>query len=293
MIILVGATSFIGPPVLEKLLLKGYEVKCFIRAGEDTSKLKEAADKAGRTFFVARGNLNSPDSIYCTLKGASALIYLTDLKRKSYIKNTLSAASRANLARLVFLSSTTVLLPTESQIKKDKLESEDMIKSSKKDYTILRASMIYGSEDDTNFSKMIRFVREKGYFYLFGTGKNLIQPVHIQDVAFALAEVIENKKTYRKTYELAGREPITYSRMLDIVRSKTGVDFKVRKIPLGLAKIGAGLYSALSRNPRISAGQIEGLKIDKAYSYEAAGKDFGFDPLSFEEGIEKLIKGLS
>jgi len=32
---------------------------------------------------------------------------------------------------------------------------------------------------------------------------------------------------------------------------------------------------------------------DKCYSYEEAKRDFGFSPISFENGIEKLIKELN
>ncbi|MGM0365800.1 MAG: NAD-dependent epimerase/dehydratase family protein [Actinomycetota bacterium] len=293
MIVLIGATSFIGPAVLEKLLQKNYQVKCFIKSGEDRFRPAEAAKKEGKEITIATGNLNSADSIYSSVKGAEAIVYLTDLKRTYYVKNTLSAASRANIGRLVFLSSTTVLVPMESQVKKDKIASEEMIKKTGTDYTILRASMIYGSEDDTNFSRMIRFIKEKGYFYLFGNGDNLIQPVYIEDVAGALAEAIGNKNTYRKTYELAGKEPIKYSQMLDTVKQKMGLDFKVRKVPLGLARLGVALYSKLSRNPRLTPDQIERLKYDKAYSYEEAATDLGFSPLGFEEGIERLVKKLT
>ena len=292
MIVLIGATSFIGPSVLEKLLHKGYEVKCFLKSGEDSPLLKEAAANAKKEITLARGNLNSADSVYSSVKGAEAVVYLTDLKRSCYVQNTLSAAARAGVRRLVFLGSTTVLVPQESRVKKDKVASEQMIQKSGTDYTILRASMIYGSEDDTNFSKMIRFINKKGYFYLLGNGKNLIQPVYIEDVAQALAEVVGNKVTYGKTYELAGKEPITYSQMLEIVKEKMGLDFKIKKLPLGLAKLGVSLYCKLGKNPEVGPDQIERLKIDKAYSYAQAQKDFGFSPLGFGEGIEKLVKKL-
>jgi hypothetical protein len=35
------------------------------------------------------------------------------------------------------------------------------------------------------------------------------------------------------------------------------------------------------------------MSVDKAYSYKEAARDFNFSPLSFEEGIEKLIKELT
>ncbi|MDZ7836923.1 MAG: NAD-dependent epimerase/dehydratase family protein [Actinomycetota bacterium] len=177
-------------------------------------------------------------------------------------------------------------------MKQDKVASEKMIEKSGLDYTILRASMIYGSENDTNFSRMIKYIKDKGYFYLFGKGDNLIQPVYIEDVATAIAEVITNEKTYRKTYELAGKEPIKYSQMLDIVKDKMGLDFKIRKVPMGLANFIVSIYSRLSKNPSLTPDQIQRLKYDKTYSYSQAQQDFGFSPLSFEQGIEKLVTKL-
>lgn len=293
MIVLIGATSFIGPTVLENLLKKGYQVKCFIKTGDDISKLQKTASLANKEIIITRGNLNSADTIFSCTKGTEAIVYLTDLKHSYYVQNTLSAASRAGIKRIVFLGSTTVLVPVDSQIKKAKMASEKAIQASKLDYTILRASMIYGSEDDTNFSRMIKYIKDKGYFYLFGRGQNLIQPVYIEDVAQAIAEVIPNEKTYRKTYELAGKEPIRYLEMLDIVKEKMGLDFKIRKVPLGLAHFMVSIYSRLSKNPSLTPDQIKRLSYDKTYSYSQAQQDFGFSPISFDQGIEKLIKKLS
>ncbi|MCG9479541.1 MAG: NAD(P)H-binding protein [Actinomycetia bacterium] len=292
MIVLIGATSFIGPTVLKKLLEKDYEVKCFVKSGTDISSLQQTASALKKEITLARGNLNSADTIFSCAKKAEAIVYLTDLKNSYYVKNTLSSAARAGVKRIVFLGSTTVLVPQETKIKQDKIASEKMIEKSGLDYTILRASMIYGSENDTNFSKMIKYIKDKGYFYLFGKGDNLIQPVYIEDVATAIAEVIANEKTYNKTYELAGKEPIKYSQMLDIVKEKMGLDFKIRKVPMGLASFIVSIYSKMSKNPHLTPDQIQRLKYDKTYSYSQAQQDFGFSPLSFEQGIEKLVNRL-
>ena len=66
--------------------------------------------------------------------------------------------------------------------------------------------MIYGSEDDRNYSKMLDFIKKHGFFVMFGNGENLIQPVFIEDVASAVAAVIENNRTFKKIYTLCGKE---------------------------------------------------------------------------------------
>lgn len=292
MVLLIGATGFLGPHVLEKLLEDGFEVTCLVRTSANVSKLEETAATAGMKAALATGTLQSSDSIISPLKKADSAVYMVDLEHTDLLKNFLDAARRAGLKRAAFISSTTVLVPLGSTVKERKLRSEELIKKSGLDYTILRPSMIYGSKNDGNFSKMIEFIKKRGFFVTFGSGDNLIQPVYIKDVAKAIASVIDNKRTYGRIYNIAGREPIKYSRMLEIVKSRLNRQFKVIRIPIGIAGFFVSIYAAISRNPSLMPDQIERMGIDKAYSYREAARDFNFSPVDFEDGIKRLIKEL-
>jgi nucleoside-diphosphate-sugar epimerase len=292
MVLLIGATGFLGPPVLKKLLKKGYEVNCLIRTSSDKFDLLNAAKLAGKKILLSTGTLESGDSIISAIKKADSVIYMIDLKHTHLLETFLNTVRRTGVKRVVFISSTTVLLPLESKIKNQKINSENLIKNSGLDYTILRPSMIYGSKDDINFSKMIRFIKKKGFFTTFGNGNNLIQPIYIEDVAEAAANVLDNKKTYGKIYNIAGKNPLKYNDMLDIIRSKLKMRFKVIKLPIKLSKFLISIYAKISKNPSLTPDQIERMGIDKAYSYQKARADFNFSPVSFENGIEKLIREL-
>jgi NADH dehydrogenase len=152
--------------------------------------------------------------------------------------------------------------------------------------------MIYGSEDDNNFSRMIKFIKKRGFFVTFGKGNNLIQPIYIKDVAEAVLSILNNSKTYNKLYNIAGKEPIEYNRMLEIVRNKLKKRFIVIRVPVRPARFLISIYAAISKNPSLTPDQIERMGVDKAYSYKEAARDFIFSPSSFEESIEKLIKEL-
>ncbi len=293
MVLVIGATGFLGPHVLGKLLENNYKVNCLVRTDSNKSRLEEVSRSPGKEVKFSTGTLQSGDSIISAVRDADAIIYMVDLKHAQLLKNFLGAVNRTDTKRVVFISSTTVLIPTEDKIKEQKINSERLIKKSKLDYTILRPSMIYGYQNDTNFSKMIRFIKKRGFFITFGNGNNLIQPIYIGDVACAAASVLENKKTYGKTYNLAGQKPLKYNDMIKIVKSKMGKQFKVIKLPIGLSKFLISVYSKISKNSALTPEQIERMGIDKRYSYEEAKRDFGFSPISFESGIEKLIKELN
>ena len=292
MILLVGATGFLGPPVLKKLLETGYEASCLIRTDSDKTNLLDTAKSAGKNILFSSGTLRSSDSLILALKKADSVIYMVDLEHTDLLENFLSAARRAGIKRAVFISSTTVLIPQDSTVKNRKINSEILIASSELDYTILRPTMIYGSKDDNNFSKMITFIKKRGFFVIFGNGNNLIQPIFIEDVADSIIRIIDNKKTYGKIYNIAGKDSLRYKDMLGIIRNKLKKHFRIIRLPLKFSRLLISIYAKISGNPSLTPGQIERMGIDKVYSFHEASVDFDFSPVSFEDGIERLIKKL-
>ncbi len=292
MVLLVGAAGFLGPAVLKKLLESDNEINCLIRDGSNRSKLTAAAGERRRQLAFISGDLNSIASITQSLKNISQAVYMVDLEHAGLVKNFLDAAQKAKLKRVVFISSTTVLLPLKSKVRDKKLSSEKLIKNSGLDWTILRPTMTFGSTDDMNFSRMLKFIKKRGFFIIFGNGNNLIQPVYIEDVAGAVSDVLENRKTYKKIYNLAGKKPLKYKQMLAVMQQKLKKPFRIMRLPLGISRLLVSVYSLLSPNPMLAPGQIDRMGIDKSYSYREARQDFGFSPASFEEGIESLIDDL-
>ncbi len=289
MILVIGATSFIGPAVVEKLLFAGNDIRCLIRTDSDTSGLEEVSKKTGRPLGFATGNLNSSDSILYSFKGIDTVVYLVDLKRTTFVKNLLNALLKTTIRRAIFISSTTVLVPLKNIQKDLKAESEQMIESSGLDYTILRPTMIYGNEKDRNYSKMIGFIRKRGFFVIFGNGEHLIQPIYITDVAEAVVSCMGNKKTVKKTYEICGEKSIKYRDMLEIVKLKMEKQFKIIRLPVKASKFAISIYNKIFPASALRPDMIERMEIDKAYSYDEAKNDFGFSPIGFEEGIGNLI----
>lgn len=292
MILLIGATGFLGPPVLSGLLGSGHRVCCLVRQGSNGGDLAVTAGAAGKDITLAGGDLDDPDSMTVYLRQADSAVYMVDLAETGPLRNFLAAAEKFGPERTVFIGSTTVHIPLNSLQKRRKLESEALIGQSGLKYTILRPTMIYGSPHDPNFSRMIRFVARWGFFVTFGSGENLIQPVYIGDVARAVAGVMEDKKTYGQAYDLPGKSPLRYNEMLDIVKKAIGRDFRVIRLHSGLSKTLLMPYALLSRNPSLSPGQIDRMGIDKSYDYKKAGEDFGYSPLSFRQGIRRLVRDM-
>ena len=91
------------------------------------------------------------------------------------------------------------------------IKIEDGLLNKFSNLTILRPTMIYGSSSDRNMWKLLNYINSHKIFPVFGSGKNLMQPVHAKDLGDAYALVLNNKKiTFGKQYNLSGKNEITY-----------------------------------------------------------------------------------
>jgi nucleoside-diphosphate-sugar epimerase len=126
---------------------------------------------------------------------------------------------------------------------------------------------------------------------MFGKGQNLMQPVHAKDLGYAYYDVLVNKdKTFNKEYNLPGKYPIQYIELVRCVSKTLGRKNIIVKLPLWFSILAAKIYNAIDKNAIISVEQVLRMQEDKDFTYEAAKEDFGYDPLSFQEGIKGEVE---
>ena len=260
-------------------------VRCAVRPGSDASRLE--ASPLG--IEIARGDLDDADFLLRSMRGARAVLHIASIFNSP---NVAEAALRSGVEWLV-------MVHTTGRYSKYKSASEEYIKIEEAilamrdriGVTVLRPTMIYGSSRDRNMWKLVDFLHRHTFFPLFGAGANLMQPVHARDLGNAYYDVLANReKTFNRDYNLPGKRPIPY---LDLVRrvSRTlGRRNVIVKVPLPLSILGAKLYNAVSRTPVISVEQVLRMQEDKAFDYVDAARDFGYAPLSFEEGIVEEVR---
>jgi nucleoside-diphosphate-sugar epimerase len=173
-----------------------------------------------------------------------------------------------------------------------RLAAERAIETSGLKYTILRPTMIYGSHRDRNMGQLIRFMRYSPAIPVFGDGNYLQQPIYVGDVAQALVSCLCNDQTIGKSYNIAGKAPLTYNQVIDtIARQMNKRVWKVH-IPSGPIVNLLKFFEGLKLPFPIKAEQVLRLNENKEFSYADAERDFGFLPLPFEEGIKLELKSM-
>ena len=277
-IFVTGATGFTGSHVVPLLLKSGYEVRCLYRASSDRSSL------VNLDIEWALGDVSDPQSLTSAMQGTDALVNIASLGF-GHADLIVSAAKSVGIQRAVFISTTAIFTQLNAGSKKVRVAAELAIETSGLKYTILRPTMIYGSPRDRNMWRLIRFMRLSPIVPIFGDGKYLQQPIFVDDVAQALVSCLSNDNTIGKSYNIAGKQALTYNDAIDTIAKQ--MNKRVWKIHFPSKPVVSLLkfFEQIRLSFPIKAEQVLRLNENKDFSYAEAQKDFGFSPLSFEEGI--------
>jgi uncharacterized protein YbjT (DUF2867 family) len=281
-VLVTGATGFTGSRLVPLLLKNGFEARVFVRPTSDRSPL------SALKVDWAMGDFANPETFTAALHGVEVLVNIASLGF-GHAESILRSAKEAGVKRGIFISTTAIFTQLNAGSKSVRLAAEEAIQASDLDYTILRPTMIYGSKRDRNMWRLIRLLRITPIMPIFGDGESLQQPIFVDDVAEAVLLALQTDATIGKSYNIAGKAPLTYNQVIDTVTSTLGK--RVWKLHLPYMPIVRMLQFTERMKLRlpIKAEQVLRLNENKAFSYEEAQRDFGFNPRSFEEGIRAEV----
>ncbi len=157
--------------------------------------------------------------------------------------------------------------------------------------TILRPTMIYGDLQDKNVSVFIKMVDKLRFFPTVNGARYDLQPVWCKDLGDAYYDVMQNwETTQNKEYILSGKEPIQLRRMFEVMAKQLGVKNVFISCPYPIAYAGACVIYFLTFKKIDYREKVQRLVEPRAYSHGKATKDFGYNPVSFEVGVQEEIK---
>lgn len=295
MILVTGATGFVGRDLVWELLKKSRKVRCFVR---DPSRAK-ALEKAG--CQLAKGVISDKDSILHALTPEIDSVInlvgiLHETKGASFrdihvhgLDNIVKACLEKGIKRIVHISALGARQGAPSEYHRSKWQGEELIKASGLDYTIFRPSVIFGREDNfTNlFAGLMRF---SPVIAIPGNGENRMQPVYVGDAAKALAMSFDTKDSIGQVYEIAGKDVLTFNGIIDEIAAAMGKKRIKIHVPFSLMRPAARLAESLPmKRPFITRDQLLMLQEDNVTADNALLKVFGIEPACFKEVIRKYL----
>jgi len=250
---------------------------------------------------MAFGDMTDEISLNSAAQGMEAVIHCAaatsegapdiNKSRKINVEGTrmlARAAEAAGAKRWIQISSMSAHPGSTSVYGTTKRQADDVIKSSKLAWTILRPSLIFGPDDKGLVAKTQELMKKLPVMPVVGPGTEKIRPVHVADVAGAALDCLDLPKTVTKTYMIGGADEIELNEFFRMLGRRIGAQRPMIHIPIPIAMIIAQVFAAITSRPPITADNVLGVKEAREVDIEDAQRDFDFSPLGFEAGLEEV-----
>ncbi|XP_070563611.1 NADH dehydrogenase [ubiquinone] 1 alpha subcomplex subunit 9, mitochondrial-like [Ptychodera flava] len=192
-------------------------------------------------------------------------------------------ARELKVPRLVHMSALGADMTSRSKFLRTKAAGEEVVKKEYPDVTILRPAQIYGREDRYfNYFSNLRFGGVVPLFY--GDRKAVKQPVYVSDVATAVMNVIKDRDTIGKTYELAGPHRYHLDELVHYIFRITRRPYVYVPVPRVLLRSVARVFEISYFDPWLSRDKLERYHTSESIAPGMPGlEDLGVKVTSVEE----------
>ena len=273
-LLITGGSGYTGRRLVRRLATQGETMRLLLRSTSDTSWI----DGIEPVPHVVEGDLDDPSSLHEAMDGVQRLIHLAHIRHTSAL---MSVLGHRPMNRVVLVSSlravSQVPCLSVAEVLKGEQAAGDMRAT-----VILRPSMIYGSGDDRNLSRLASWLRRCRWLPVIGAD-GLHQPVHVDDVVTAIESALRG--SVFGVYSIAGPEAIRYSELIDTIGAIIGVQPRVIRCPAGLVVGAARIWHGLRLPAPVGVAQVRRLLEDKQYDIEPARRDLDYSPRTLRDGL--------
>ena len=228
-IVITGASGFVAKNIRKFLSLNNYKLISIARNNFKKYKNEEK---------IILEKYDDP-SLLNEIKNADALIHLVGTGKQSVdsdfesinvglTKHFVNLSKKTKIKKFIYFSGLGVSSTTPLGYFISKYKAEILIQNSGLNYTIFRPSYIIGKDD--LFTKYLKKQIQNGSIEIPGSGKFLIQPIHINDVEQIVLESILEKKFDNQIFDLVGPEKISFKDYVRLLSKNS--DVIVKKINL-------------------------------------------------------------
>ena len=290
MILITGATGYIGRHLVARLVAQGERPRCLVR---DLNRAKHLlpADKVE----LVQGETTSPTSLDNAVQGVDTIVhaaFLTADRKQSagnsYEKtnvqgtaNLIKAAKKAGVKRIIEMSGLGTKSDKPGSYMQGRYQAEKMLKESGLDWTIIQPSVLFGK--DAPFIKgLADLIGTSPVVPLIGGGKIMFQPIWVEDVVTVITKVLQDPAgATNKTYTIGGPAYYSFSQIIDILLKTMHKQRIKAPAPTPLVCVAAAVMEAVLPKPPLTKAAMTLFSFDNTTDLNSVERDFGFTPTSF------------
>jgi uncharacterized protein YbjT (DUF2867 family) len=297
LILVTGATGYIGGRLVPRLLQAGYPVRCMVR---DASRLQ------GRSWTdqveIVEGDPSRPETLPAALEGVWATYYLihslTDTReyreRDMAVARTFAhAAKAAGVERIIYLGG---LGDPDTELSvhlRSRQETGAALSEAGVPVTEFRAAVIVGA-GSLSF-EMIRYLTERlpamicpSWVY------TRIQPSAINDVLSYMVNALEVPESAGRTIEIGGADVLAYGDMMKVYARVRGLRRVLIPVPVLTPRLSAHwVHWVTPVHANIVYPLIEGMRNEVVVRDDSAKTLFpDIHPVGYEAAVRRALASL-
>lgn len=286
-----GGTGFIGSRVVRHLRESGARVRV-------VSRHRGRAEGEGIEQIVA--DVHDDRSVAAAVAGADGVVNAVSLYVQHgrdtfdslHVKaagNVARAAKQAGTRRFVHISGIGANRASHSPYIRSRGEGEAAVQAAFPGAVIVRPAVMFAA-GDAFLGTLLRLLRSLPAYPMFGNGRTRLQPVHADDVAAAIAQILRQSQKPYPVYELAGPRIYSYEELLRTVARIAGLRPVLMRMPFAMWDVLAGLSEMLPQPP-LTRNQVELMQIDTTASENLPGfRALGMAMRSLEDELEAMLR---
>jgi len=294
-VLVTGASGYIGGRLVPELIERGYRVRVLVRGGaEDYSRRWPGAE-------IVEGDALDRESLSRALAGVHAAYFLihslllgpdgffeADMEAAA---NFCEAAAEQRVGRIIYLGGLADRQASKSRHLRARMEVGAQLAHGPVPVTTLRAAIIIGS-GSASYEIIRSLVSRAPVILMPPWARNLCQPIGIRDVIKYLVGALETPATQNRSFDIGGADRLTYEQMLRTFAEIIGkrilfIPIPVRILPIRFYGYIAGLITTVPAP--ITASLMEGLQDESVVQGDDLRELIPFEQLSYREAVARAL----
>lgn len=293
LILITGATGYIGGRLLRRFEEGGRRVRCLVR------RPQRLAGKTAPSTELIDGDCLDEASLRRAVAGVDTAYYLihsmaagadfaaVDARAAELFGR---AAARAGVRRIVYLGGLADDTAPLSAHLKSRAQTGDVLRASGVPVVEFRASIVIGA-GSLSFEMIRALVERLPVMVCPRWVATLTQPIAIEDVLAYLAAALDLSEGGHQTFEIGGPDVVSYGDMMREYARQRGLRRLLLPVPLLTPRL-SGLWLALvtPAHARVGRALVEGLRNSTIVRSNAARTRFDIEPRPFAGALSQAIE---
>ena len=295
LILVTGATGYVGGRLIPRLLREGYRVRCLVR---DPTRLQ------GRSWINqverVQGDMLNPATLDAAMRDVQLVYYLIhslggvgDFWKQDLVaaRNCAHAARKANVERMVYLGGLGDPKAELSPHLRSRQQTGEALREAGIPVTEFRAAVIVGS-GSLSF-EMIRYLTERLPVMICPKWVfTRTQPIAIRNVLDYLVAAIGCPESAGRILEIGGRDVLTYASMMTGYAKARGLKRRLIAVPVLTPRLSSYWVHLVTPIPaKIAQPLIKGLGNEVIVRDTSALQLFpDIHPLDYETAVRRALE---